>query len=132
MNGVQLRLAGVAARSSIGMGEQYHEPLRRIHHQIQLNHRTISPLYIPRVTMKAINVTMGDTCLVSSTLVFGVLSQFSIISADLPNHKERMQAIKTAQAEMNSIFGKRKVFETPTKNIPPPADETYKFGQEML
>ena len=43
-----------------------------------------------------------------------------------------MNAIKTAQAEMNSIIAERGVLAALTRDIPPAADRTDKIGEEVL
>lgn len=131
-NGVKLRLSGIEAHSSLGIGERYHEPLRRIYRKIRYTHPTVSPLYLLKVAVKAMNDTMGENGLVPSRLVFGMIPRFPIINTDLPTQKERMEALKTAQAEMNSIVAERRVVEALTRNIPPAADRVYKLGEEVL
>lgn len=59
MNGVQLSLSGVAAHRSMGIGERYHESLRQTYHKIKFRHPIISPPYILRISVKAMNDTMG-------------------------------------------------------------------------
>lgn len=43
-----------------------------------------------------------------------------------------MNAIKIAEAVMNSIIAERKVLEAITKNISPAADRSYWLGEECL
>lgn len=43
-----------------------------------------------------------------------------------------MEALKTAQAELNSITAERKVLETLMRNISPAADKSYKVREEVL
>lgn len=78
------------------------------------------------------NDTMGETFLVHSRLVFGVLFRFSILSTNPLYQKKLMEAIKTAQAEMNSIVAERKVYESLTRNTPPVADRAYKLGKDGI
>lgn len=87
MNGVQLRLPGTDAHSSLGIGEHYHEPLRWVHCKTQFNHPTISLQYILRLAVKDMNDTIGDNGLVPSRIVFGILSRLPILSTDIPREK---------------------------------------------
>lgn len=87
IQGNQRRLSGIGAHSSLGIGERYHEPIRRIYRKIQLGHPRVPPGYILCVASKAINDTIGEHGLVPSRLVFGILPCFSVISTDLPIQK---------------------------------------------
>ena len=60
------------------------------------------------------------------------LLRFPILNSELPNQKERIGMIKSAQAEMNSIVAERKVLSALTRNIPPAADRVFKLGEEVL
>lgn len=132
MVGVTLRLSGVKAHSSLGIEERLHEPLRRIYRKIKISHPNMSPKYILRVANKAMNDTIGDNRLVPSRLVFGILLRFPIINSELPDRKERLEAIKLVQAEMNSIVAERRVQMVLTKSTPPSADQTYKLREEVV
>lgn len=60
---------------------------------------------------------MCEDGFVPSKLVFEILPRFPILSTDLPNQEDRIETIKTVQAEMNSIVVERRVFKSLTKNI---------------
>lgn len=85
-----------------------------------------------KISFNAINDTSDERGLVPSRLVFGILSRFFILNTGLPNQIDRMNAIKTAQAEMNSIVAEQRVLTVLTRNILPAADRTYKLGEEEL
>lgn len=78
------------------------------------------------------NDTIGENGLMPSHLVFRIIPRFQILSTYLPNHKERMDEIQKAQAEMICIVVDRGVQEALTKNIPPAADRNYNLGDEVL
>lgn len=89
-NGAQLLLSEVAVHNSQGIGEHYHEPVRQTYRKIVFSQPTISPQFILRVVVKAVNGTMGDYGSVPSRLVSGILTRFSRLSIELPNQTERM------------------------------------------
>ncbi len=132
MAGIQLRLSGVKAHNSLGIGERLHEPLRRIYKKIKTDHPTADPKYILNIAVKAMNDTIGENGLVPSRLVFGIIPRFPILNSDLPEQKERLEMIKTAQAEMNSIVAERRVLAAVTRDVPPATDRTYKLGEDVL
>ena len=78
------------------------------------------------------NDTMGENGLVPSRIVFGIIPRFPILNTELPTQKQRMEIIKSAQAEMNSIVAERRVLAALTRDIPPAADRNYKLGEEVL
>jgi len=130
--GIKIRLSGVRAHNSLGIGEKLHDPLRRIFRKIQHDFPEANPRMILSVAVKAMNDTINEKGLVPSRLVFGILPRFPILNSNLPNQKERLEIIKTAQAEMNSIVAERKIMTALSKNVPAAADRTYKLGEEIL
>lgn len=78
------------------------------------------------------NDTINENGLVPSRLVFCIIPRYPILNTELPTHKDRMNAIKRAQAEMNSNVAERCLMTALTRDIPPAADLNYKIGEEML
>lgn len=68
MSGEQPRLRRVRAHSSLGIGERYHEPLKRIYRKIKFDHPTIHPPLILRVAIKAMNDTIRENGFVPSRI----------------------------------------------------------------
>lgn len=85
------------------------------------------------IAVKAMNDIRSESGLVSSRIVFVFFRRFNILSADPPQHKERMEALKTAQSGMNSIIAEHRVQEAAlTNNICASADWVYKLSKEVL
>lgn len=57
LNGIQLPLSVFTSHNFLGIGERYHELLRRIYRKVQFSHPTIPPRFLLLVAMKAINDT---------------------------------------------------------------------------
>lgn len=78
--------------------------------KIKHKHPSLLPRRIMKFEVKAMNDidTIELYGLVSSRLVFGILPKILISSTDLQSQNDRMEALATAQAEMNSIVGKSK------------------------
>lgn len=57
---------------------------------------------------------------------------FPILNSDLPQQKERMEALKTAQAEMSLIIAERRVLEALIEYIPSTADRIFRWEEEVL
>lgn len=66
-----------------------------------------------------------------SRLEFEIISRFPSLRTDLPDQEEHMEAIKSAEAELNSPVAKRHVQEALTKTIAPAADRTYKKDRKF-
>lgn len=132
MSGIELRLSGVKAHRSLGIGERLHGPLRRIYNKIAMDYPSSSASILLKIAVKAMNDTIGENGLVPSKLVFGITPRFPIISTDLPNQRNRMAALARAQMEMNSIVSERRVQSALTKEIPPAANRTYQLGERVL
>ena len=130
--GIELRLSGVEAHNSLGIGERYHEPLRRIYLKVKHDHPNLAPQTILRLSLKAINDTIGEQGLVPSSLVFVTVPRFPIMNTELPKQEERMEALKKAQAEMNSIVAERRVKRALLHRVPNAAHHVIKPGMEVL
>lgn len=68
------------------------------------------------------NDTMGENGLVLSRLVFSTLPQFRILNSESAKQKDRVAAIKTTEAEINTVVAERRHTETFHRNIPLGAD----------
>lgn len=53
------------------------------------------------------------------------------MSTKLPTHKERMEALSAAHAEMNEIIAKGRITSALTRDIAPVADTVYKSVEEI-
>lgn len=104
-----MRISGVEAHNSLGIGEALHHPLRQIYRKIQHDHPRVAKEMLLRVAVKAMNDTMNENGLVPSLLVFGLIPRFPIIASELPNQKERMEILTTAWAEMKAIVAKKRI-----------------------
>ena len=122
MSGTELRISGVEAHNSLGIGERLHAPLRRIFRKIKNDFPKISPDILLKLAVKAMNDTNSENGLVPSLLVFGIIPRFPIISTHLPTHRERMKALSEAQLEMNSIISERRIAKILHRNIPQATD----------
>ena len=132
MAGIELRLSGIEAHNSLGIGERYHEPLRRIYRKVKHDHPNLMPKTILRLSLKAMNDTMGENGLVPSLLTFGVIPRFPILNTELPTQQERLEALKKAQAEMNSIVAERRIKRALLHKVPNASNYVFRPGTEVL
>lgn len=125
-NGIDLCLYIVKAHISLGIGEQLNGPLRRIYRKVPHEYHHISLRFILKFAAKSLNETSNERWLVPSGLAFGN------INTNLLNKKDIINAIKTAQAVMNSIFAERCVLTAPILDIQPTSERIYKYVAEVL
>lgn len=117
--GIELQLSGVASHNSIGVGERYHGPLRRVFRSIRDAHPSIDPELALRYAVKGINDTSGPEGLVPSLLVYGMLPRFPTPSSSLPDQEHRMRALETARREMSTITSRLRIQQALRAKLPP-------------
>lgn len=114
--------SGVESHNSLGSGERYHEPLRRIFRKIKRETPRINNNVALRISIKAMNDTLGPEGLVPSLLVFGCVPRFPCINSKQPNQKERMVALNAARQEMAEITAELRIKKALSTRIPRNSD----------
>jgi hypothetical protein len=132
MAGITLRISGIEAHNSLGIGERLHGPLRRIYRKVKMTNPDIERNLCLRLTFKSMNDTIGEDLLVPSLLVFGINPRHPVMSTDLPTQKERMNVLATANSEMNSIIAESRIQTALQKAIPAASINTVDIGDEVL
>lgn len=132
MTGIEIRISGVEAHNSLGIGERLHDPLRRIYRMFKEHFPNLSQHTALKIALKAMNDTNGENGLVPSLLTFGIIPRFPIISTDLPAQRERMQTLAGAQMEMNAIVSERRTMQVLTKWVPQSVDAVYAVYDKVL
>jgi hypothetical protein len=69
--------------------------------------------------------------LVPSLLVFGTLPRITSINTYLLAQREILEAMKLAQAEMNTTIAKQRIQEALTRRVPSAADVVLKIDQPV-
>lgn len=120
--GVILKFSEVESHNSLGAGERYHAPLRRIylkirHESPQLDHRLAL-----RLANKVMNDSIGSEGLVPSLLVFGYVPRMPFINSKLPGQIDRiMRAVQAACREMATITVELRIRKSLCSKTPPAA-----------
>jgi hypothetical protein len=106
--GIELVLSVVESHNSIGAGERYQDPLRRIYQKVRFDFQDLQTDIALQISVKAMNDTMNNDGLVHSLLVFGIMPRYPGIKTELPIQAERMRALDVARTEMETIcYGAR-------------------------
>jgi hypothetical protein len=132
MAGIRLQLSGIESHNSIGIDERYNAPLRYICTKIRMDYPELDSNLVLRLSIKAMNDTMGPEGLVPSLLVFGVLQRVPATRTSLPNQKDRMEAFSAARSEMETIASQLRLAEGTHRIVPPAASLELKIGQPVL
>lgn len=93
VHGIDLQLSGIQSHNSIGIGERYHAPLRRIFRVIRSQYLRLDPEVALRLAVKAANDTLGPEGHVPSKLVYGMDPAFPVENAQHPAQRDRMGAL---------------------------------------
>lgn len=116
--GITMKYSGVESRNSLGAGERYHGPLRRIFQKIKKDTPKVSDSYALRLAVHAMNSTMGPEGLTPTLLVFGVQPRFPFMNTDLPQQRDRREALKNAGTEMEQITSEQRIHIALKKKLP--------------
>jgi hypothetical protein len=120
LSNIHLRHTGTESHNSIGYGERFHSPLRRIYEKISLELPTISELVRLALSVKAMNDICGPEGRVPYLLVFGVLHRLPGITSAIPHQSDRMKALHMARKKYEMFVCQRRV-QTGLRKQPPPA-----------
>lgn len=96
-DGIILQISGAQSHNSIGSGDRYHVPLRRVFRVVITRRKNLDLETLLRYVIKGLSYTMGTNGLVPSLLVFGTLPTFLMENKKLMNQSGRMKAITTAR-----------------------------------
>jgi hypothetical protein len=70
---IELRSTGTESHSSLGAGERYHDPLRRVYQKLSLENRYVPRESLLQASVYAMSSTMGPEGLIPALLVFGMI-----------------------------------------------------------
>ncbi len=90
------------SHNSLGSGERYHAPLRRIYQKIKIEYFTLANDVRLSVAVHALKNTAGPHGLVPTLLVFGTLPKIPLANVAhlAPDQRDRFAALEAARREM--------------------------------
>lgn len=130
--GILVQPSGVESHNALGNGERYHAYLRQVFKKIRDEVTSLDKHDTLRLAIKAVNDTAGPNGLVPTLLVFGVLPRLPIHPRDLPDQRDRMQAMQVARAEMARITARARVHVALNRNVPAAADTDIRILDNVL
>jgi Reverse transcriptase (RNA-dependent DNA polymerase) len=123
---IRLRHTGTESHNSLGAGERYHSPLRRIFKKVSDEYPSVSTDLRLSLSVNAMNDCVGPEGLVPSLLVFGVMPRLPDFSTQVPSQIERFKCLFQARREYEQWVCKQQI-RTALKRRPPPAS-SYIFS----
>lgn len=129
---IELRLSRTESYNSIGNGEKYHERLRQIYQNVELDFPEHSPGTGPSIATKAMKYTMISDDLVPLLLVLGVFLRLPTAKPTVPDPNQTMKSITMASREIKTIVAQKRLQTFLCHNIPYVSNVHLKVGDEIL
>ena len=127
-----MEITGVESSNSMGVGERYHDSLRRIYNRVLASHPGHTKEVILALANKGMNDTLGPEGLVPSLLVFGVILRVSAATRSLSSQEERLLMMQTARNEMEAITARLRMKTVLRKRASKAAHMTLTEGDPVL
>lgn len=124
--GIDLKFRGIESNNAICQGEQFNNTLKRILNAKFIEKSRFTDALVLRLSIEAVNDTMGLDGLVPYILVLGVLPSFPCTNYQSLNQRGRFNALRTANTEMETIVTE-KLIRKELKSKLPPLQIAYDF-----
>jgi hypothetical protein len=128
--GIHLRSTGIESHNSLGVGERFHQPLRRIYHKIHSEYNGLDTDTTLSIANKTMYDLAGPEGLIPSFLVFGVVPRWTT-TLPLPENSARLTEIQVERAEYEQIVAKMKLSTALSRNVPAAADYSFDIGDSI-
>jgi hypothetical protein len=119
---ILLRHTGIESHNSLGTGERYHGPLRRIFKKVTASYPSVTAELRLALSTKAMNDCVGPEGLVPSLLVFGVMPRLPDFPRQIPSQIDRFKCLYKARREYELWVCRQRVL-IGLRRRPPPASE---------
>jgi hypothetical protein len=125
-------ITGVESHSSLGVGERYHAPLRRIYRKLREKNPGVEREVILQCAVFGMNSTLRPDGLVLILLVYGQLPCVPSFASIPPlTVKQRSSHMTTARAEYEQWVAQQRVATGLSKKAPESADRMYAGGEQV-
>jgi hypothetical protein len=103
--GICLRHTEIESHNSLGTGERFHAPIRRLYNKVLLDQPLVHPDVRLAMSVHAMNATQGPEGLVPITIMFGKSPVIPHVDQVPVAQTPRLRAMQTAKAEYtNSLL----------------------------
>jgi hypothetical protein len=129
---IKMRTTAVESHSTIGVGERYHAPLRRIYRKLRDENPDVQKEVLLQCAVFAMNSTLGPDGLVPMLLVYGQLPRVpSLASTPILTVKQRISLMATARAEYEQWVAQQRVAIGLSKKPPDVVDRMFAAGEHV-
>ncbi len=126
--GTDVQQSVLETHNSLGPGERYNTPLRRIFLKIRGKHPKMRKIIILNLAVKDLNDTMLPEGLVPSYLVFGCIPRFPSTESTMPTQQQRVDAMQSARREMAIVTAELRIRKALSSHVPRNADLVVEVG----
>jgi hypothetical protein len=129
---IVLRNTGTESHNSLGVGERYHAPLRKVYQRVRSENPYVPLSSYLAAAIHAMNCTAGPEGLIPSLLVFGVIPKLpSLALVPLLDQHRRFKMLKAARQEYSSIVAKIRVQHGLNTRPPDASNHIYAAGDAV-
>jgi hypothetical protein len=135
---ISLRNAGTESHNSLGSGERYYSPLRRVYQRVRMTNPDVPRDICLSAAVHAINSTAGPEGLVPALLVFGMIPKLPAPHmTPLLNQRRRFKMMNAAREEYRNVVSKLRVQHgirtrppAASKQVYVPGDSVYVYREK--
>jgi hypothetical protein len=128
---VQLRYTDTESHNSLGTGERYHGPFRRIFSKVSDAYPSVSADLRLSLSVKAMNDYVGAEGLVPSLLVFGVMPRLPDFTTEVPSQLERFKCLYQARKEYEWWVCAQRIRTALKRRLPPASYYIFRPGDRV-
>jgi hypothetical protein len=129
---ISLRHTGTESQFSLGVGERYHCPLRKVYQRVRAENPYVPISSCLAAAIFALNSTSGPEGLIPSLLGFGMIPKLPSPSiAQLQSQHRRFKMLKAAREEYAAIVAKLRVKYGLITRHPDAANHVYNIGDSV-
>lgn len=130
--GIKSQRSGVERHNALGVGERYHDYLRKVYNRIYADTPSTRPELALSIAVKVCNDTAGINGLSPTLLIFGIVPRLPLNQKELPIQLERVKAIRAARREMSGLIPTDCIKMALARDVPSAADAVLNEGAEVL
>jgi hypothetical protein len=129
---ISLRHTGTESYNSLGVGERYHSPLRKVYQRVRAENPYVPISSCLAAAIFALNSTSGPEGLIPALLVFGMIPKLPSPSiVPLLNQNRRFKMLRAARDEYAAIVAKLRVQYGLNTRPPDAANHVYNSGDSV-
>ena len=130
--GIKQLDSGVESNNALGVEERHQSFLGHIFRKVRAQYPKLSKVEALPLAVQAMNSTAGPKGLSPVLSVFGIVPRIPIKPVNLPEQRERMNALHSARDEMVKYNSKARLDTAIRSNVPAATDTDIRTGMSVL